>query len=114
MNLTSQSFLCLLLTEFSLEVRHCLAFVHLSPRQNAFWRIKASKGSDWNDKHLAHGAQEVHDETNDELLDSEEAAAWDAHDASDAGVEAAAEERAVMLANEIIHKLKERSEQKKP
>ena len=35
------------------------------------------------------------------LLDAEEAAAFDAHDLSDAGMEAAAMERAVMMAEEM-------------
>lgn len=61
---------------------------------------------DWNDTHLAHGWQQVHEEDADELLESEQAAAMDAHDDTDPGMEAAAEERAVMLAAELIHTLK--------
>eukprot|EP00978_Attheya_sp_CCMP212_P015325 scaffold39546_cov62-Attheya_sp.AAC.3 len=46
---------------------------------------------------------EIHEETNEELLLSEEAAAQDAHDCSDPGMEAAAMERAVMLAAQLAH-----------
>ena len=70
----------------------------------------------WNEKHLAHSASDIHEETAEELLESEEAAAWDAHDAPDAGMEAAAEERAVMLAAELMEKMKQKKakENKKP
>jgi len=61
-----------------------------------------NKSKEWNDQHLAHNVAEIHQETQDEVHDSEEAAAWDAHDAPDAGMEAAAEERAVMLAAELV------------
>ena len=70
---------------------------------------KESPKKDWNDEHLAHGIDEVHEETSEELLEAEEAAAVDAHDVSDAGMEAAAEERAVMIANEMVHKMKEKA-----
>lgn len=66
-----------------------------------------STNPSWNEEHLAHDASEIHEETAAELKESEEAAAWDAHDAPDAGMEAAAEERAVMLAAELVHKMKE-------
>jgi hypothetical protein len=39
---------------------------------------------------------------NQDIFDSEEAAAFDAHDAPDAGFEAAAMERSVMMADQII------------
>ena len=44
-----------------------------------------------------------------ELKESEAQAAWDAHDCSDAGMEAAMMERSVMLANEMAHKMKEKA-----
>lgn len=44
---------------------------------------------------------------NAELEQAEEDAAYDAHDCSDAGMEAAAEERAVMMAYEMAEKKKE-------
>ena len=69
-------------------------------------KIDGTKENNWNKEHLAHGASEIHEETADELKESEQAAAWDAHDAPDAGMEAAAEERAVMLAAELMHKMK--------
>jgi hypothetical protein len=72
--------------------------------------LAVSKKSSWNEEHLAHGASEIHEETPEELLDSEDAAAWDAHDAPDAGMEAAAEERAVMLAAELVHKMKHKKQ----
>ena len=60
---------------------------------------------------MSHGAKEIHEETDDELEESEEAAVWDAFDcASDPGMEAASEERAVMMANEMAHKMKEKAE----
>ena len=70
-------------------------------------KLHFSKPDEWNDEHVAHGIEQVHEETNEELKDSEDAAAWDAHDLSDPGMEAAAEERAVMLAAEMTHKMKE-------
>lgn len=75
------------------------------------WELSLIKDSSWDDEHLIHGAKEIHEETDEELKESEDAAAWDAHDASsDPGMEAASEERAVMLANEMAHKLKERAQ----
>lgn len=62
---------------------------------------------------MAHNLEEVHEEDTLELRESEEAAAVDAHDANDPGMEAAAEEWAVMLAAELVHKLKEKQEAKK-
>lgn len=44
---------------------------------------------------------------NAEVIQAEEDAAYDAHDCSDAGMEAAAEERAVMIAYEMAEKKKE-------
>jgi hypothetical protein len=67
----------------------------------------------WIEEHLAHDISEIHEETNAELLESERAAVEDAHDISDAGMEAAAEERAVMLANELIHEMREKALKKK-
>ncbi|CAB9499110.1 expressed unknown protein [Seminavis robusta] len=76
--------------------------------------VLSSKKNSWNEEHLAHGASEVHEETNEELLKSEQDAAWDAHDLSDPGMESAAEERAVMLAAEMVHYWKEKKTQDKP
>ena len=67
---------------------------------------------DWNDLHVAQNLEEVHEENAQELLESEQAAALDAHDAPDPAMEAAAEEWAVMLAAEKVHKLKEKSPQR--
>jgi hypothetical protein len=64
-------------------------------------------------EHLARTAAEIHEETDQELFESEQAAAVDAHDASDPGVEAAAEERAVMLAAEMAHEIKEKAEKQR-
>jgi hypothetical protein len=68
-----------------------------------------SKMENWNEEHLIHGAHEIHEETDAELRDSEDAAAIDAHDCSDPGMEAAMEQRAVMLARELAHKMKEQA-----
>ena len=69
------------------------------------------KEENWNNEHLIHDAKEIHEETEEEVLESEMAAAWDAHDCSDPGMEAVAEERAVMIANELIHKKKKQQQQ---
>lgn len=69
-------------------------------------RPGTDRRDEWNDAHLAHGIADVHEEDATELRESEEMAAVDAHDAPDAGMEAAAEEWAVMLAAEFTHKLK--------
>ena len=74
-------------------------------------QLTKNRQEDWYDEHLVHGAPHLREENADELLESEQAAANDAHDAPDAGVEAAAGERAVMLAAELAHKLKEESRQ---
>jgi hypothetical protein len=68
-----------------------------------------NKVKSWNEEHLIHGAHEIHEETDDELRESEDAAAYDAHDSIDSGMEAAMEERAVMLARELAHKMKEQA-----
>ena len=79
----------------------------------------ANKKKEWNEEHLIHGAAEIHEDTAQELREEEDLAAWDAHDCNDAGMEAAAEERALMLAQEMAHKLHEdalkqkRSQEKK-
>jgi hypothetical protein len=70
--------------------------------------MSSKNDENWHDKHLAHGAKEIHEETDEEMLESETAAAIDAHDSIDAGMEAAAEERAVMLAAEMAKKFKEK------
>ena len=67
----------------------------------------------WNDQHLAHSVEELHLETSKEIFESENSAAWDAHDCNDPGMESAAEERAVMLANEMMEKLLEREKNQK-
>jgi hypothetical protein len=69
-----------------------------------------SKEQEWNEKHLAHGAAEIHEDTDEEILESEMAAALDAHDCDDPGMEAAMMERAVMMASEMAHKKKEEAE----
>jgi hypothetical protein len=74
---------------------------------------KKSDKSQWNEQHLVHGADKIHEETDDELRETEDAAAVDASDSSDAGIEAAMEERAVMLAREMAHKIKEEAAKKK-
>lgn len=51
-----------------------------------------------------HGG--MHHYSDDEIYDSEEAAANDAHDVSDPGMEAAAMERAVMMAHEMLEQNK--------
>ena len=61
------------------------------------------QSNDWNEMHLAHGWMDIHEEDATELWESEMAAAFDAHDDPDPGMEAAAEERAIMLAAELIH-----------
>ena len=63
----------------------------------------------WVEEHLVHGANQIHEETDDELRETEEMAAADAADCSDPGMEAAMEERAVMLAQEMAHKMKEKA-----
>jgi hypothetical protein len=49
-------------------------------------------------------ASQAQYDDSDSLLEAEEAAAFDAHDLSDAGMEAAAMERAVMMADEMKKK----------
>ena len=72
-----------------------------------------NKMENWNEEHLIHGAHEIHEETDAELRESEDAAAIDAHDCSDPGMEAAMEQRAVMLARELAHKMKEQAKAKR-
>jgi hypothetical protein len=74
-------------------------------------KIKMENWS-WNEEHMIHGAHEIHEETDAELRESEDAAAIDAHDCSDPGMEAAMEARAVMLAIEFAHKMKEQAKAK--
>jgi aromatic ring-cleaving dioxygenase len=90
----------------------------LHPATQPILQTKANddgtKVVEWNDEeHLIHGAIHIHEETDQEVLDSERDAVWDAHDCSDPGMEAAAEERAVMLANEMAHRLREQALEKK-
>jgi len=63
-----------------------------------------SSNEDKENANKRHVVFEIHEETTEELLLSEEAAAQDAHDCSDPGMEAAAMERAVMLAAQLAHK----------
>jgi hypothetical protein len=72
--------------------------------------LSKTTDAEWNEEHIVHGAANIHEETDSELLESEFLAALDAHDSIDAGMEAAAEERAVMMANEMAKKLKNSSE----
>jgi len=67
---------------------------------------RPSKQEIWGNEHLIHGAKQIHEETNAELLDSEEEAAIDAHGCDDPGMEAAMMERAVMMASDMAHKMK--------
>lgn len=69
-----------------------------------------SPEQEWNKRHLAHGAAEIHEDTDEEILEAEMAAAFDAHDCDDPGMEAAVMERAVMLALEMAQKKKEEAE----
>ena len=66
----------------------------------------ATTKASYDDQHLAHGFRQVHVETNDEVHDAEDMAAWDGHDSADAGMETAAEERAVMMAAELARTMK--------
>jgi hypothetical protein len=72
--------------------------------------IPTTETNSWNHLHLAHDLSEVHLETDQEVLDSEIDAAFDAHDCPDAGMEAAAEERAVMLAQDYIQSRKNKQQ----
>jgi hypothetical protein len=66
----------------------------------------AQKEGEWKDEdHMIHSAADIHEDTPDELREEEELAAWDAHDCSDAGMEAAAEECTLMMDQEIAHKM---------
>jgi len=74
---------------------------------------KNAKKNNWNEEHLIHGAKEIHIDTESELKEAEEEAAMDAHDCSDPGMEAVAEERAVMLAQELAQTLKDQAKSKR-
>lgn len=67
----------------------------------------------YDEVHLAHDLDHVHMETNAELHEAEELAVWDGHDGLDAGMETAAEERAVMLAAEMIARHKKQQQKTK-
>lgn len=71
---------------------------------------ESQRQQEWNENHLAHGAAKIHEETEEEIIESEEAAAFDAHDCDDPGMEAAMMERAVMLASEMAHKKKKEAD----
>jgi len=70
------------------------------------------EGKAWIDAHVARGLDDVREPGVDDMLESEDLAAFDAHDALDAGMEAAAEERAVMMAASILHDMKVSSSSK--
>lgn len=78
-------------------------------KEQASKQTKQQEENEWNKEHLIHGAGEIHEETDEELAEAEAEAAWDAHDCSDPGMEAAMMERSVMLANEMAHKMKEKA-----
>jgi hypothetical protein len=82
----------------------CRSFKRVAPTAS----MSSKNDENWLDQHLAHGAKEIHEETEEEIIESEIAAAIDAHDSIDAGMEAAAEERAVMLAAEMAKRIKEK------
>lgn len=63
-----------------------------------------TESDDWNDEHLAHGAAEIHLETDEQVIEAEDEAAFDAHDLSDPGMEAAALERSLMMAEDLAAK----------
>ena len=62
----------------------------------------------WEEQHLIHDSSEIHEENDDEMLDSEVWAAFDAHDCDDPGMEAAVMERAVMMAAQMASDKKRR------
>lgn len=63
---------------------------YCAPDSRVHWEVAFGEES-WNDEeHMIHGAKDIHEETDDELKESEEAAA-----SNDPGMEAASEERAV-------------------
>jgi hypothetical protein len=72
---------------------------------------EAQDNNEWREKHLIHGVQEIHEDSDQEFLQAEQDGVLDAYDLSDLGMEAAMEERAVMLANEMAHKLKEKAQE---
>ena len=74
-----------------------------SPRDN--------NSSSYDEQHVAHGIHQVHVENNAELHEAQELAAWDGHDGMDAGMETAAEERAVMMAAELLSARRRRKEE---
>jgi hypothetical protein len=86
------------------------AFVTTNRNARMSFLAKSSSSSNsWNEEHLIHGAGEIHEDTDEELRESEMAAAFDAHDCSDPGMEAAMEERALMMAHDMAHQLKEKA-----
>jgi hypothetical protein len=66
-------------------------------------------GDSWQEQHMIHGAAEIHEENDYEVLKSEYWAAFDAHDCDDSGMEAAVMERAVIIAAEMAHNRKEKA-----
>jgi hypothetical protein len=66
-------------------------------------------GDSWQEQHMIHGAAEIHEENDKEVLKSEFWAAFDAHDCDDSGMEAAVMERAVIMAAEMAHNRKEKA-----
>lgn len=75
--------------------------------------IHLGDDSEGDDKPAAEPHMTTEKITNQEMEQAEEDAAVDAHDCSDAGMEAAAEERAVMLAYEMAQKKKAEAAAKK-
>lgn len=73
-----------------------------------------SKREEWAQQHLIHGAAEIHEETEKEMLKSENWAAFDAHDCDDPGMEAAVMERAVMMAADMARARKQKAKRQKP
>ena len=92
-----------------MEPAHSFSFQKFRVDRHRIPSLTAQRSNNdaWNDAHVAHGLDDVEEPNASDLHDAEEAAAVDAHDAIDAGMEAAAEERAVMLAQELAHKLHE-------
>ena len=99
--------------EAAAEERAVMIAAEMMHKMKEQKKSDGGKTDNWNNEHLAHGVADVHEENAQEMLDSEDAAAWDAHDCSDAGMESAAEERAVMLAAEMTHRMKDSATKKK-
>jgi len=99
--------LCIFLTNSIVDSFSPLR-VSFQPARHYLHSLSERKGGEWNDEHLVHDATEIHEETEEEMRESEEAAAFDAHDLNDPGMEAAMMERSVIIANEMAHNYKEK------